>query len=262
MKDKMLNKNNKTVVKLTESKLKRIIKESVMAILEDLERLDKYGKPIPRYGQGWGEDDSLQNRQGYNADGSKGPWFSRSAAVATAVLLNDNGRWYVLANQRGSGTPDYQGYWNLPCGYLDYNEDAAGAAMREVYEETGIKLTNVKEFGHSTSPKENRQNICFFFVSVLNGSISQYNFSTDNMEEDEVSGIQWLPLDKCDTLQWAFDHDELMKKVIARYGHLINNEDISSDNNQKLINKAIRAVEQDVDKVYILNLLYKLQSNF
>lgn len=249
------------IVKLNKSQLKHIIKESIRGVFEDSERVDKYGKPIPRYGQGWGVDDSLQNRQGYNADGSKGPWFSRSAAVATAVLLNDNGQWYVLANQRGSGTPDYQGYWNLPCGYLDYNEDASEAAMREVYEETGIRLTNVKEFGHSTSPKENRQNVCFFFVSVLKGSISQYNFSTDNMEENEVSGIQWLPLDKCDTLQWAFDHDELIEKVIARYGHLINNEDITSYDGQKLLSKAIQAIEQDMDKEYILNLLYKLQNN-
>ena len=237
----------------------RILRESISRLFEDEERVDKYGNPIPRYGQGWGVDDTLQNRQGYNADGSKGPWFSRSAAVATAVLLNDNGNWYVLANQRGSGTPDYQGYWNLPCGYLDYNEDAQSAAMREVYEETGIKLNSVTSFGHSTDPRENRQNIVFFFVSILNGSKDRYNFSTDNMEEDEVEGIQWLPLDRCNTLQWAFDHDELMEKVIAKYGHLINNENIDSYDKTSIVSKAIEAVQNDMDKDYILKLLSKLR---
>lgn len=238
--------------------MSRIIRESINKLFEDNERVDKYGNPIPRYGQGWGTDDTLQNRQGYNADGSKGPWFSRSAAVATAVLLNDNGQWYVLANQRGSGTPDYQGYWNLPCGYLDYNEDAQTAAMREVYEETGIKLNSVNSFGHSTDPRENRQNIVFFFVSILRGSRKQYEFSKDNMEEGEVEGIQWLPLDKCDTLQWAFDHDELIEKVISKYGHLIHNEDINSYDKKSIINKAIEAVQKDMDKEYILTLLSKL----
>lgn len=239
--------------------LSRIIRESIYRLFEDENRVDKYGNPIPKYGQGWGADDSLMNRQGYNEDGSKGPWFSRSVAVATAVLLNDSGQWYVLANQRGSGTPDYQGYWNLPCGYLDYNEDAQTAAMREVYEETGIKLSSVQPFGHSTDPKENRQNICFFFVGMLNGSVEQYQFSKDNMEEGEVEGIQWLPLEKCDTLQWAFDHDELMNKVIAKYSHLINGENIDDLDKSDIIDKAIEAVENGKDKEYIIQLLNKLR---
>lgn len=239
--------------------LSRIIRESIYRLFEDENRVDKYGNPIPKYGQGWGADDSLMNRQGYNEDGSKGPWFSRSVAVATAVLLNDSGQWYVLANQRGSGTPDYQGYWNLPCGYLDYNEDAQTAAMREVYEETGIKLSSVQPFGHSTDPKENRQNICFFFVGMLNGSVEQYQFSKDNMEEGEVDGIQWLPLEKCDTLQWAFDHDELMNKVIAKYSHLINGENIDDLDKSDIIDKAIEAVENGKDKEYIIQLLNKLR---
>ena len=239
--------------------LSRIIRESIYRLFEDENRVDKYGNPIPKYGQGWGADDSLMNRQGYNEDGSKGPWFSRSVAVATAVLLNDSGQWYVLANQRGSGTPDYHGYWNLPCGYLDYNEDAQTAAMREVYEETGIKLSSVQPFGHSTDPKENRQNICFFFVGMLNGSVEQYQFSKDNMEEGEVDGIQWLPLEKCDTLQWAFDHDELMNKVIAKYSHLINGENIDDLDKSDIIDKAIEAVENGKDKEYIIQLLNKLR---
>jgi NADH pyrophosphatase NudC (nudix superfamily) len=130
--------------------------------------------------------------------------------------------------------------------------------MREVYEETGIKLTNVQYFGHSTDPKENRQNICFFFVSVLNGKIDNYNFSKDNMEDGEVEGIQWLPLDKCDTLQWAFDHDELMDKIISKYSHMINNENIDSLDNNSIINKIRTAVENDMDKSYIIKLLDKL----
>lgn len=243
---------------ISNKQISRIIKESIYKLLEDTTKVDKYGNPIPKYGQGWGIDDSLSNRQGYNADGSKGPWFSRSAAVATAVLLNDNGNWYVLANQRGSGTPDYQGYWNLPCGYLDYNEDAQTAAIREVFEETGIRLTNVQPFGHSTDPKENRQNICFFFVGMLKGSIEQYQFSKDNMEENEVDGIQWLPLNKSNTIQWAFDHDELISKIIQKYGHLINNENINDYDKTTIIHKAIKAVENDVDKSYIISLLKKL----
>ena len=94
---------------------------------------------------------------------------------------------------------------------------------------------------------------------MLNGSVEQYQFSKDNMEEGEVEGIQWLPLEKCDTLQWAFDHDELMNKVIAKYSHLINGENIDDLDKSDIIDKAIEAVENGKDKEYIIQLLNKLR---
>ena len=41
------------------------------------------------------------------------------------------------------------------------------------------------------------------------------------MEEGEVEGIQWLPIEKSDSLKWAFDHDELVKKILSRYSNTI-----------------------------------------
>ena len=67
-------------------------------------------------------------------------WVARNVAVVCFVFAPINGEWCVLANQRGKGTPDFQGLWNAPCGYLDYNETTKEAAKREVYEETGIQL--------------------------------------------------------------------------------------------------------------------------
>ena len=228
-------------------------------LYEENEKVDKYGNPIPKYGQGWGKDETLFNRQGYNQDGSKGLWFSRSVAVATAVLLNDGGKWYILANQRGNGTPDYQGYWNLPCGYLDYNEDANEAAVREVYEETGIRLSpaSIKYFGHSSSPKENRQNVVFFFVGFLEGYKSEFSFSKDNMEEGEVDGIQWLPIENVGDIKWAFDHDELVKKILDTYTNRIY-ETKPFKNKREMLNKAIEILEKDGDKEYAIKLLKQL----
>ena len=67
-------------------------------------------------------------------------WVSRSMAVACFVFANINNEWRVLANQRGTGAADFNGLWNVPCGYLDFDETTKEAAMREVYEETGVKI--------------------------------------------------------------------------------------------------------------------------
>ena len=239
-----------------ENRIRKVIMEAIST-----PRLDKYGNEIPRYGQGWGVDDTLFNRQGYNQDGSKGPWFSRSVAAATAVLLNDHGKWYVLANQRGSGAADYQERWNLPCGYLDYNEEVAETAIREVYEETGIKLNpaNVRYFGYSSSPNENRQNVVFFFVGFLTGNISDYPFSKANMEEGEVEGIQWLPIEKCGSLEWAFDHDELIEKILRKYSHKINGEETFTTP-IAAIDKVINILSNDGDTEYAIKLLMNVKN--
>ena len=52
-------------------------------------------------------------------------WYSRSVATTPFVFCkNENNEYCVLANKRGIGTPDFQGLWNVPCGYLLYPTSA------------------------------------------------------------------------------------------------------------------------------------------
>lgn len=145
----------------------------------------------------------------------KTAWISRSVAVSGFVFCKDQkGKWYILANQRGKGTPDYQGYWNSICGYLDYDENANEAIQREVREETGLSLrsSNFIPYFINSNPKENRQNVTIRFYKILDGDITNWmNFSTDKMEKDEVANIRWIPIDEIENYVWAFNHNELIK---------------------------------------------------
>lgn len=69
-------------------------------------------------------------------------WISRSVAVIAYIFYHNiiNNKLFVLADKRGQGTPDFQGYWNCPCGYLDFDETLSEAASREVFEETGYVI--------------------------------------------------------------------------------------------------------------------------
>jgi 8-oxo-dGTP diphosphatase len=53
---------------------------------------------------------------------------------ACAVVVDDEGR--VLLGQRAD-----TGEWSLPAGAIDPGEQSADAAVREVYEETGVHVT-------------------------------------------------------------------------------------------------------------------------
>lgn len=144
-------------------------------------------------------------------------WISRSMAVSCFVLTRINDQWCVLANQRGEGTPDFQGCWNVPCGYLDYNETTKQAAIRETYEETGVKLKNAILWGFEDDPEENRQNVTFRYYAIIDDAQpSSISLSTEALggEDNEVSSVAWIPIDTVADYEWAFDHDILIVELL------------------------------------------------
>ena len=142
-------------------------------------------------------------------------WISRHVAVTCFVFAPVNGEWCVLANQRGLDTPDFQGYWNCPCGYLDFDETTAHAAIRETYEETGIVLNNVSLWKVMDSPKENRQNIVFRYYAIVPNAIKP-NSDTElrGGESNEVLAVSWIPVKMLDQHQWAFNHDKAIRDLM------------------------------------------------
>lgn len=144
-------------------------------------------------------------------------WYSRSVAVVLfAFCKNKENEWCVLANKRGNGTPDYQGYWNAICGYLDFSETTLQGAARECKEETGIEIpvANISICGINSDPTENRQNVIVMHKAILDGTIDEWsNFSRKYMEKYEVEDIQWIPFSQIDKYNWAFHHDVMINKI-------------------------------------------------
>ena len=147
-------------------------------------------------------------------------WISRSVAVLGVVKAIDrNGNKYVLAEQRGTGTPDpeYVGYWCLPCGYVDYNETCKQAIAREVKEETGISIhpENFELIEINDNPFEDkRQNITFRFRTELEGYINDFELTDKFSEINEVMNIKWIDLREINNYKWAFNHKILIKELI------------------------------------------------
>lgn len=151
-------------------------------------------------------------------------WVHRSIAVAGFVFCKINDEWCVLANQRGEGAPDFQGYWNCPCGYLDFDETLAEACSREIYEETGVKIEPSALYMCSVNddPKDsNRQNVTMRFMAVVDES--HIGISTNAIkgqlggEENEVKAIMWVKISDLDNYQWAFNHKHLIEGIFYTY---------------------------------------------
>ena len=64
----------------------------------------------------------------------------RPAAVALALLPDEEGRPCFLITRRASGLRSHGGQWALPGGRLDEGESPEDAALRELDEEVGLRL--------------------------------------------------------------------------------------------------------------------------
>ena len=148
-------------------------------------------------------------------------YVSRSMAVSLYVFCKDkNGEWCILANQRGRGAQNAQGLWNVPAGYLDYNESAEYAAKRETWEETGVNvpINKIHMMGMNSGPIEtdddiehrqlrpvtSKQDVAVRFAAVLDGVTDQYPVSDAHCEPGEVADIQWIPLSRVGRYSWAY----------------------------------------------------------
>lgn len=146
-------------------------------------------------------------------------WYSRSLAAALFVFCNDeNGNLCVLASERGKEAADFQGKWNCTCGYLDWGETLAEAAIRELKEEVGVELNvnDIKFFKLNDDPVDsNHQNVTARFCAFLDGSkTSDFKFSKEGNEGEEVGAIEWVKVADVHNKDWAFNHDKIIGEIL------------------------------------------------
>ena len=163
----------------------------------------------------------------YDKDGNFLGFFSRSNAVVSFVFCQGkNGHWYILAAQRGKGTPDpeFVNAWNCPCGYLNWGETRQQAAQRELREETGLSLP-LDVFNEETTRDnpagDKRQNIITDYVCVITDKlVEDIKFSHKENEKDEVGDIKFVDISSLSNLtkyNWAFGHKDLIEKYARMY---------------------------------------------
>lgn len=151
-------------------------------------------------------------------------WISRScSAVAVVFAIDKNRETYILANKRGSGAPDFVGYWNMPCGYIDYNESGEEAAVRETYEETGISLRKDQfiliDVNTNPAPEEsNKQNITLRYQAIIPLEQYEHCLSNKNSEANEVDDIKFINIKDIGNYKWCFNHLKLIKKYYEQKG--------------------------------------------
>lgn len=83
------------------------------------------------------------------------------------------------------------GSWSIPGGHLEFGEQFEETAAREIYEETGLKVKNIR-FGALTNdyfPNEGKHYISIWMMSDYDGGIEQI------LEPESYINQKWFSFD-------------------------------------------------------------------
>lgn len=150
-------------------------------------------------------------------------WYSRSVAVGLFLFAKDkNGKWYVLACQRGTDAGSEVDKWNCPGGFIDFNESIYKATVRECFEETGVTeyVKNLHLAGiQSDFFESERQTISIRFYCVSNMHVEdlKMQFSFLHNEKNECKNIRFIPIDEIFNYDWAFNHSKCIIDIFHHY---------------------------------------------
>ena len=142
-------------------------------------------------------------------------------AVATdcVVFGFDGHELKVLLIERG--IEPYKGAWAFPGGFLRMDESAEQCALRELKEETGLRLNYLKQFKTFTDvnrdPRERVISIAFYALAK----------KSDVHGGDDAAQAKWFAIKEVPHL--AFDHDYILRKAMEKLREDIHFEPIGFD---------------------------------
>jgi 8-oxo-dGTP diphosphatase len=130
--------------------------------------------------------------------------YPRPAVTVDAVLVS-SGKSVLLIER---GREPYKGKWALPGGFIDMEESLETACLRELQEETGITINEVKQFkafgAVGRDPRHRTISVVFYaFVGEEQPALAG----------DDAAKAKWFPLDELPEL--AFDHGQILEEFIA-----------------------------------------------
>jgi 8-oxo-dGTP diphosphatase len=134
--------------------------------------------------------------------------FPRPALTVDLVILTRRGRPKVLLIRRKS--PPFAAKWALPGGFVDVNEPLDQAARRELEEETGVSIADLKQLYTFGDPGRDPRGwtVSVAFLAHVEES------KVRPRAGDDAAEVGWFDLRKLPPL--AFDHALILERARRR----------------------------------------------
>ena len=128
--------------------------------------------------------------------------YPRPAVTADCVVITKENEPKVLLIQRGN--EPFKGPWAFPGGFMNMDETTEQCAVRELEEETGLKISEIKQIGaYSKVDRDPRgRTVTVAYLAIIDKPEAVKGL-------DDAAKAQWFPISNLPEL--AFDHEEIMK---------------------------------------------------
>lgn len=138
--------------------------------------------------------------------------YPRPAVTADCIVITREEEAKVLLIQRGDNP--FKGCWAFPGGFMNMDETTEQCAIRELEEETGLKVSDIHQIGaYSKVDRDPRgRTVTVAYLSVIDKPLPVTG-------QDDAAKAEWWPLSSLPIL--AFDHDEIISDAIAIYNKLL-----------------------------------------
>ena len=134
--------------------------------------------------------------------------YPRPAVTADCIVITKEADPKVLLLQRGS--EPFKGGWAVPGGFMNMDETTEQCAIRELEEETGLRVSNLRQIGaYSKVDRDLRGRI----VTVAYLAIVDEPIAVSG--QDDAAKAEWWPMS--DLPHLAFDHYDILQDAIRKY---------------------------------------------
>ena len=142
--------------------------------------------------------------------------YPRPAVTADCIVITREAEPKVLLIQRRN--PPFKGAWAFPGGFMDMDETTEQCAIRELEEETGLRLSDVHQIGaYSKVDRDPRgRTITVAYLAIIDEPIAVTG-------QDDAAKAEWWPLS--DLPHLAFDHYDIMQDAIKVYAQAMEAND-------------------------------------
>ena len=128
-----------------------------------------------------------------------------AVAVDCVIFGYDGNDIKVLLIQRGNYP--YKTSWAFPGGFMNINETAEQAALRELKEETGLKDVIVRQlYTYTDIDRDPRERV----ISIAHYALTRIS---EVKAGDDAKEAKWFSLSEIPNL--AFDHDVILNKALT-----------------------------------------------
>ena len=133
--------------------------------------------------------------------------YPRPAVTTDCIVITREAEPKVLLIVRGD--EPFKGCWAFPGGFMNMDETTEQCAIRELEEETGLRVSEVHQIGaYSKVDRDPRgRTVTVAYLAIIDEPMAVTG-------QDDAAKAQWFPLS--DLPELAFDHADIMQDAIKQ----------------------------------------------